>query len=207
MIYELSLVAKADLNEKDLASFKKLVHETVKSFAGEILVEDDWGRLTLAQPTKKGLESGHFLYFLFSANNQCNVELIRRFRINENHLRHMIVVAGDESQREAIVKAYKTPFSKTYHGSVTDVEGKGSEDNNPRKFARRKTCYFRANDIRADWKDPATYSWLVNEFGKISPARISGVSTKYQRFATTAVKRARQIGLISHVSNQVAYKR
>ena len=207
MIYELSLVAKADLGEDALASLKQIVTETAKSFEGEIVVEDDWGRLILAQPTRKGVGSGHFLYFLFSANNRCNTELARRFRINEDILRHLLVARGGDSEREALVKAYKTPFSKNYHGSATKIEGKDGEEPNPRKFARRRTCYFRANNICADWKDPDTYTWLINEFGKISPGRVSGVSTKHQRFVTAAIKRARQIGIVGHMSNHVAYKR
>ena len=202
VIYELSLVAKANLGE----SLKQVVHETVKNFEGEVLVEDDWGVLTLAQPSKKGVKQGHFLYFIFKANNQCNSELIRRFRINENHLRHLIVALGKDGEGEALVQAYKTPFSKTYYGSVTDKEGAGEDERNPRKFARRRICYFTTNGIRADWKEPATYTWLVNEFGKISPGRVSGISTKHQRFVTTAIKRARQIGLMSCVSAQIAEK-
>ncbi len=207
MIYELSLVAKADLDEARLAAIKQIVTDTVKSFEGEIFIEDDWGRLTLAHPTRRGVANGHFLYFLFCANNRCNRELARRFKINEDHLRHLLVVRGDKAQREALVKAYKTPFSKQYHGSVTKIDGEDGEGPNPRKFARRKTCYFRANNICADWKDPDTFTWLINEFGKISPARVTGVSTKHQRFATTAIKRARQIGIVGHMSNRVAYKR
>ena len=205
MIYELSVVANPAAGEKGLTTLKKLVQQTVKKFAGKVVIEDSWGHLALAQPTNKGIKSGNFLYFIFSANNRCNLELVRLFRINENHLRHLIVKLGEDGEQQEIVKAYKTPFSKAHHGSVaSSSSGKDSEGSNPRKLSRRRACYFRSNNIAPDWKDPATYSWLINEFGKISPARVSGVSTKYQRFVTTAIKRARQIGLISHVGNQIA---
>jgi ribosomal protein S18 len=64
------------------------------------------------------------------------------------------------------------------------------------------TAFFKSNNIIADWKDPKTYSWLVNEFGKISAARVSGVSRKHQRYVTTAIKRARTLGIISHISSR-----
>lgn len=203
MIYELSLVTKADLTEDAVASIKKIVHDVASAYEGEVLLEDDWGRVTLAQPTSNGTKAGHFVYFLLKANNTANVELARRFRINEDVMRSLVVKKGEDEEQEAVVKAYKTPFSKTYNGSITD-ELKENEGDNPKRFARRKDCWFKANNISADWKDPETYRWLVNEFGKISPARISGVSRKHQRIATTAIKRARQIGIASYVSGRLA---
>jgi small subunit ribosomal protein S6 len=204
MIYELAVVARADLNEDSLAKVKQTVHDVVKAHEGEVLIEDDWGSLNLAQPTREGLKQGHYFYYIFNANNANNVELARRFRISEDVVRHMVINLGEESDREAIVKAYRTPFSKTYRGSALDDSKGDKEGDNPRKFARRKDCYFRAHQIKADWKDPATYSWLINEFGKISPARVSGVSRKHQRFATTAIKRARQVGISSYVSGRIS---
>jgi len=206
MIYELSLVAKPETNDADLAALKKIVHDVISDHSGEVFIEDDWGSVVMAQPTRDGVTTGRYIYFIFTANNENNKEVIRRLKINENHMRHMFIALGEDSEREALVKAYKTPFSKTYKGSVTDVEG-DDEGDNPKKFARRKSCYFRSNSITADWKDPASFSWLLNEFGKISAARVSGVSRKHQRFATTAIKRARQIGIASFVSNRIAQNR
>jgi len=203
MIYELALVATPEANEQEVAGLKSMVHEVVKAHDGEVFIEDDWGKVTLAQPTIEAVKSGHIVYFIFKANNENNKELIRRLKISDSHLRHMFIALGEDNEREAVVKAYKTPFSKTYKGSVTDKEEDGEKDN-PKKFARRKSCYFKANSIKADWKDPQTFTWLINEFGKISPARVTGVSRKHQRFATTAIKRARQIGVASYVSNRIA---
>lgn len=203
MIYELALVAKPESTEQDVAKLKAMVHEVVKAHDGEVFIEDEWGKMTFAQPTTEGIGAGHFVYFIFKANSENNKELIRRLKISDFHLRHMFVALGEDEDREAVVKAYKTPFSKTYKGSVTEKEG-DEEADNPKKFARRKSCYFKANSVKADWKDPATFTWLINEFGKISPARITGVSRKHQRFATTAIKRARQIGVAAYVSNRTA---
>jgi len=203
MIYELALVAKPEATEQDVATLKGIVHEVVKAHEGEVFIEDEWGKITLAQPTTDGVEAGHFVYFIFKANNQNNKELIRRLKISETHLRHMFVALGEDSESGAIVKAYKTPYSKTYKGSATEKEG-DEESENPKKFARRKSCYFKSNNVTANWKDPATFTWLINEFGKISAARVTGVSRKHQRFATTAIKRARQIGFVSYVSNKTA---
>lgn len=206
MIYELSLVTKSDLTEEVQASVKKIVHDVLADMGGEVLIEDDWGKMTFAQATSDGTETGHFVHFIYSTGAVTNTEILRRFKINESVLKTLIVRLGEDEERENIVKNYKTPFSKTYNGSQTDALSADGEVENPKKFARRKACWFKANNINADWKDPATFNWIVNEFGKISPARISGVSRRHQRRATDAIKRARQIGIASYVSSKIAQK-
>lgn len=212
MIYEMALVLRTDLQESGVKTLLEIVHDCVKTYDGEILIEDDWGKLTFAQPSKSGIEKGHYIYFMFKANNENNLEIARRFRINEGVLNSMIIKLGEDEDLEKIVKTYKTPYSTKYRGSVTDVvepeegsEGSANAEKDRKKFARKKTCWFAAKSIKADWKDPKTYGWLVNEFGKISPARVTSISRKHQRFANNAVKRARNIGLISHLSDQTAH--
>ncbi|PIR28375.1 MAG: hypothetical protein COV38_16100 [Bdellovibrionales bacterium CG11_big_fil_rev_8_21_14_0_20_38_13] len=206
MIYELSLVAKTELSDEQIEKLNTLVRDVVGQHDGEVFIQDDWGKMNLAQPTENGTSTGHFMYFLFKANNANNKELARRFGINEGVLRHMIIKVGEEKDIGNLVKNYKTPFSKKYNGSVTDTDEEEGGVEADKRFARRRSCFFTVNQIKADWKDPKTYAWLVNEFGKISPARVSNISRKHQRFATTAVKRARQMALISHLSNRIADK-
>ena len=103
---------------------------------------------------------------------------------------------------------YKCPFSTgKYKGSVTDSlkdDAEETVEKDRRKFARKKSCWFTAKKVKADWKDPGTYAWLINEFGKITPARVSGISRKHQRFADYAIKRARQVGLASSLTGRIA---
>jgi ribosomal protein S18/ribosomal protein S6 len=205
MIYELSLVAKSELSAEDISALQALVHEVAKQHDGDILIQDDWGRMEFAQTSKKGFDTGRFLYFLYKANSDNNKELERRMKINEGILKAMIINLGDDEDQDQIVKAYKTPYSKNYNGSVMDEEEEEESDDRPRRrFSGRKNCIFTMKKIKADWKDPKTYEWLVNEFGKVSPARVTGITRKHQRFATTAIKRARQIGLASYMSNRFA---
>ncbi|CAN5188565.1 hypothetical protein BH09SUM1_BH09SUM1_06790 [soil metagenome] len=70
-----------------------------------------------------------------------------------------------------------------------------------RRFPRRKVCYFRT--IKADfidYKDVNTLRRFVTEQGKILPRRVTGTSAKFQRFLTTAVKRARYMALLPYSS-------
>ena len=205
MIYEMSVVAKSSCNEKSLQEIAKSVHEVIRDYKGTILIEDEWGSMNFAQSTTKGERQGHFFYFLFEAVGMANGELTRRFNINENVLKNMIIKVGDGRTKDKLIKNYKTPFSKQHNGSVTDEEASDiGKQGGHRKFAKRKSCWFTTKKIKADWKDPLTFNWLVNEFGKISPARVTGISRKHQRFAMSAIKQARQMGIMAYLSNGIA---
>lgn len=210
MIYEMSIVVKPHLNEESLKAISQSVQEVLQQNEGAILIEDDWGSLVFAWPTSKGERQGRYLYFLFQANSKASEELTRRCRIDEGVIKNMILKLGQDRDKDSLVKNYKTPFSKQYFGSAVEEADRdlmfGGGRGQRRKFFKKKKCWFKAKRIRVDWKDPNTFSWLVNEFGKISPARISGVSCKHQRFASLAVKRARQMGLLGHLSNSIAEK-
>ena len=212
MIYELSVVTKSELGAEAHTQMLDIVKDTLKGFNGDLLIADDWGRLHLAQPFANGAKTGHFHYFMFKSNTQANKELTRRFGINEGVIRSIVFNLGEDAEQENLVKNFKCPFSKTHRGSVLDNKKDDDDDmagfeemeDDRRKFAKRKSCWFTAKKIKADWKDPQTWNWLVSEFGKISPARVSGISTKHQRFANSAIKQARQLGISSYLSNHVA---
>lgn len=195
MIYEAAYVLRTEATEDAIKAMTDLVAETIKSFDGEVLVNDNWGVKTFAQPTKKGATKGNYFYVIYKANTSCNTELERRFKISEDVLKFMFVNLGVDADQEALVKAYRKP------GTTEAAEGVDPEKEK-KMFQKRKSCYFSAKKTSPDWKDPSSYAWLVNEFGKISPARVTGLRPKFQRMATTAIKRGRCMGLISYMSNQ-----
>ena len=199
MIYETALVLRTDLSEEVAAKAKSLVTDTVKEFGGEILVDESWGVKSFAQPTSSGITHGNYHYFIFKVGGTANAEIERKFGISEDILKSICLKLGEDSKQEQIIKAYNNPAHK-----VVDADGETETAKDKKMFAKRKSCYFSAKKSSPDWKYPDTYSWLVNEFGKISPARITGLRPRYQRSATTAIKRGRNLGLISHISNRVA---
>lgn len=206
MIYELAIVAKTEATEEQRAALQSMVAEVVAENEGELLLSDDWGNKHFAQATSKGVKTGHYLYFVYAGNSAANNEIERRLSINESILKRMTVRVGDSKEEgEKFVKNFKSPFSKKFNGSIVD-DGDADKDleKDKKRFARRKACWFAANNITPDWKDPKTYAWLVNEFGKINPGRVSGVSRKSHRLADSAIKRARNMGLISHITNSLA---
>lgn len=198
MIYETAVVVRPDAGEEALAKAKSIISDVVTTAGGELLINDDWGVKTFAQETAKGETRGHYLYTMYKVSGDTNTELERRYKISEDIMKFIVVKLGDEKKQEEIVKGYSNPN----HQAAS--EGESEDGGRKKKFSRRKSCYFSENKTQPDWKRPETYSWLVNEFGKISPARVTGLRPKYQRMATTAIKRGRNLGLISHLSNRTA---
>lgn len=195
MIYESAYVLRTECSEEAAKNLAEIVKETIANYNGEVLLEDNWGVKTFAQPTGSGVTKGQYVYVMYKADSNCNTELERRFRISEDVLKFVFINLGTEADQEKIVKAYKNPNHNTGEANFDAEKEK-------KMFSKRKSCYFSAKKTSPDWKDPSTYSWLVNEFGKISPARVTGLRPKYQRAATAAIKRGRCMGLISYMSNR-----
>ena len=204
MIYETAFVVRPDASEEQVNSVKANVTDALKEFGGEILVNDSWGVKTFAQQTESGLKKGAYHYFMYKGSGNLNAEIERRFRINENLVRFLIVKLGDDKQQEAILKEYKNPNQAPVSNDMDEEGGFGGDDKDKKMHSKRKSCYFSATKTSPDWKNPKTYSWLVNEFGKISPARVTGLTPTFQRRANESIKRGRNMLLISYQSNDIA---
>lgn len=206
MIYETAFVVRPDASEEAVASIKTGLTESFKTFGAEILVNDSWGVKTFAQPTESGLKKGAYHYFMYKGAGDLNAEIERRYRINENLVRFIIVKLGEDKHQEEIVKNYANPNNAKVDQAEMDEEGGfgGGEDKDKKMHSKRKSCWFSAKKTSPDWKDPKSYAWLVNEFGKISPARITGLTPTFQRRANESIKRGRNMLLISYQSNETA---
>jgi small subunit ribosomal protein S18 len=78
----------------------------------------------------------------------------------------------------------------------------GYSRENGRKRAK-KVCWFETNNMVPDYKDIRIISRYVTERGKIVPRRLSGVSARNQRLLAQAVKRARHLGMLPFVSENI----
>ena len=202
MIYELAVVVHPESGEKGVESAKTLVQDSLGQFNGEVVLDDDWGVRSFGQPKNDGLTKGHYVYFMYKADIGINKELERRFKISESIVNTLIVRLGEDKELDAVKKKYINPFKPPEGEDASKSPRDLIKDR--KMFARRKTCWFTANKTTPDWKDIMSYVWLVNEFGKISPARVTGINRKMQRLATTTIKRARGIGLLSYMSGRTA---
>lgn len=204
MIYETAFVVRPDASEEAVNSVKTAFTDSLKQFGGEVLVTDSWGVKTFAQPAESGLKKGAYHYFMYKGAGELNAEIERKFRINENLVRYIVVKLGDDAKQADIVKAYKNPNHSQVQGEVDEDGGFGGEDKDKKMHSKRKSCYFSATKTAPDWKDPKSYAWLCNEFGKISPARVTGLTPTFQRRANESIKRGRNMLLISYQSNETA---
>jgi small subunit ribosomal protein S18 len=67
---------------------------------------------------------------------------------------------------------------------------------------RQKYCRFQKYGIKyIDYKDADFLLSFVNEQGKVLPRRITGNSLKYQRKVSSAIKRARHLGLLPYLTD------
>ncbi len=65
---------------------------------------------------------------------------------------------------------------------------------------RKVDCYFSKNQIKEiDYRNTDLIGRFLTSWGKIRPARETGVCAKHQRALAVAVKRARYLGLLSYV--------
>lgn len=68
---------------------------------------------------------------------------------------------------------------------------------------RRKTCPFSGeNAPKIDYKDVDLLRRYVSERGKMMPSRITGVSMKYQRKLSQAIKQARMLALLPFTDHE-----
>lgn len=67
---------------------------------------------------------------------------------------------------------------------------------------RKKVCYFTKNRIKKiDYKDVELLKKYISPSGKITPKRITGTASKYQRMLENAIKKARFMALLPFVSD------
>ena len=65
---------------------------------------------------------------------------------------------------------------------------------------RRKSCPFTSAGYKdIDYKDIETLKQFITDRGKIIPRRITGITLRYQRILTKAIKRARYMALLPFV--------
>ena len=69
---------------------------------------------------------------------------------------------------------------------------------------KTRECKFTKAGIEyIDYKDTDLLQRFTNDQGKILPRRVTGTSAKYQRQLSQAIKRARFLGLIPYVADNL----
>jgi small subunit ribosomal protein S18 len=65
----------------------------------------------------------------------------------------------------------------------------------------KKQCYFNQHNIKyIDYKDTELLKRFINPHGRMISRKRTGITAKYQRQLSTAIKRARFMGLLPYVA-------
>jgi small subunit ribosomal protein S18 len=73
----------------------------------------------------------------------------------------------------------------------------------PGTGGRRKPCQFCRDKVdRVDYRDFGSLRRHMSEKGKIRSARITGCCRRHQAQLATAIKRARELGLLPYVADR-----
>ncbi len=184
--YETIAILTPDIGEADFSAIEKRVEKALNMKPGKLLKKDDWGVKRLAYPIKKERQ-GRYLCWSFNHGPEIVKEVDRNLRFDEKVLRFMTVVVDPPTEKEKAAKAAEAAKAPTdYESGRGRGEGRGRSRGGMDLTAR------------IDYKDPITLAKFISDRGKIVPRRNSGANAHSQRVIATAVKRARQIALLSY---------
>ena len=93
-------------------------------------------------------------------------------------------------------------MAKQRGGSATRDRRRGRGRGAP-GGGRRKPCPFCRDKVDVvDYKDLASLRRAISDKGKIRSSRVTGACRRHQSQLATAVKRARELGLLPYVSDR-----
>ena len=93
--YEFAVIVSSKLEDEDRAKTIDKVKEYVTRFGGTVTEVEEWGKRKLAYLINKESE-GYYVLFDFESTAEFPAELDRKFRINEDVIRSMIIKKEDE---------------------------------------------------------------------------------------------------------------
>jgi small subunit ribosomal protein S6 len=185
--YETIVIVKPEANDAAVKGLAKKLEKILEGKPGKVLKKDDWGIRKLAYPIQHE-KKGRYLFWAYAQLPGVLQQVDRSLRFDENVLRYMTVTVGEHG------KAKPEP--------APPKEIKKPERDGDGEFEGRRNPRF----VKIDYKDPVTLAQFTTERGKIVPQRQSRFTAKQQRELSQAIKRARQVALLSYVSGFAALR-
>lgn len=176
--YETIVIFKTGATEAAVSTITKKLEKVITKKPGKVTKKDEWGIKTLAYPIKKE-KQGKYVVWFYNQEPKIVAEVDKALRYEEDVLRYTTHVADEELEKHLNEK-------KAKKAEKPEATGEDSRNN--------RDTY----DVYVDYKDILGLSRYISDRGKITPRRVSGVSAKSQRRISQAVKRARQIALLSY---------
>ena len=132
--YETVFIVRPDLQQEELDKELEFFKSNIEQNGGKIIKVEPWGRVSMAYAIENYSE-GYYFLIQFEADENYPDELTKRFRYNENVLRH-VVVAIDEKKfklnpkKDTGTKRYtkKPGYRKPREdGEAAEMEGAAEE--------------------------------------------------------------------------------
>ena len=109
--YELIFILKADQPESEMESRVAKVKEILTDHEGEITQENHWGVRRLAYEIQHETR-GNYMFLKFKSQGEAVAALDRQFRLDDQVLRHLIVVDDEWEERNRAARAKRQAESK-----------------------------------------------------------------------------------------------
>ena len=101
--YETVVITRIDLSDDGLKTLKERIASIIKSFDGEMVYQEDWGKRKFAYLINKE-SRGHYSYFAYTAKGDVVTELERNLRLSDHVVRFMTVNLAKEFDKEVFMK-------------------------------------------------------------------------------------------------------
>ena len=99
--YETVFLLKPTITAEEQAKHIDFYKENIKSFGGEIVKEELWGKLQLSYKIETFTEAIYTLIQFKVENDYVNAELDKRFKFNEDVIRHVVVMLDEKKFKAA----------------------------------------------------------------------------------------------------------
>ncbi len=183
--YELYFILNPLLESKDITSEIDKVKSVLEAEIGATNLQvDEEGVRRMAYPIKKNSNGFYVLLnFELDLSNTTKISLLeKRFNVNDNVMRYLIV-----NKTEDNVKEQKQVIKETEITSHRDLN----------KGSKNKKCVVSYLGYQViDYKDVELLEQFTSPYAKIFGKDRTGTKSKYQRKVSVAIKRARHMALM-----------
>ena len=101
--YETTFVIDSLIKPEEVDNIIAKVEKFISNNGGEVLNVDRWGKKRLAYAIKKR-QYGYYVHLQYTAPNHLNKNLEREYKLDENILRHLIVLLTPDAKAELLAK-------------------------------------------------------------------------------------------------------
>ena len=101
--YETVIITRIDMTDDALKTLKEKIITVLKTFGGDVVYQEDWGKRKFAYPINKETR-GHYTFLVYTGHGDVVAEVERNLRLNEFVIRFMTINLAKEFDLEVYNK-------------------------------------------------------------------------------------------------------